>query len=63
MHIVTWINKMDAWGHIYSESNSHFWYEQSFRSPYLKDAIYRLKKLRELERKGCVADIKHIFEE
>jgi hypothetical protein len=63
MHIITWTNKMDAFGHIHPEDESKFWYEQSWRGPYLKDAAYRLKKLRQLESKGCVTNIKHIFEE
>ena len=63
MHIITWTNKMDSFGHIYDEADSNFWYEQSFRSPYLKDVLYRMKKLRWLEGKGCITNIKHIFEE
>jgi hypothetical protein len=63
MHIITWTNKMDAFGYTLGDSDSHRWYEQSYRSPYLKQAAYRLKKLRELEAKGCVTNIKHIFEE
>ena len=63
MHIITWTNKMDSWGRIYDEKDSKFWYQQSFTSPYIKQAAYRLKKLRELEVKGCITNIKHIFEE
>ncbi len=63
MHIITWTNKMDAWGHIYDEKDAKFWYTQTYMSPYIKQATYRLKKLRELEAKGCITNIKHIFEE
>ena len=63
MHIITWTNKMDSFGHIYDEKDSKFWYTQTWRGLYLKDAAYRLKKLRELEATGCISNIKHIFEE
>ncbi len=63
MHIITWTNKMDAFGHIYDEKDSKYWYEQSYRSPFIRQAAYRLKKLRELEARGCITNIKHIFEE
>jgi hypothetical protein len=63
MHIITWTNKMDSFGHIYDEKDSKYWYTQTYVSPYIKQAAYRLKKLRELEAKGCITNIKHIFEE
>ena len=63
MHIITWTNKTDSFGHIFDESESKFWYTQTWRGPYLKDAAERLKLLRELEADGCVSNIKHIFEE
>jgi len=63
MHIITWTNKMDAWGHIYNENDSKHWYQQSWSGMELKDALYRLKKLKYLEGKGCIINIKHIFEE
>ena len=63
MHIITWTNKMDAFGHIYDDKDSKYWYDQSYRSPYIKQAMYRMKKLIELERKGCITNLKHKFEE
>ena len=63
MHIITWTNKMDSFGHIYDEKESKFWYTQTWRGPYLKAALYRLKKLKWLESKGCITNVKHVFEE
>ena len=63
MHIITWINKTDSFGHIFDEADSKFWYTQTFGSPYLKDAVAKLEELRALEANGNVSNIKHIFEE
>ena len=63
MHIITWINKTDSYGHIYDEKDSKFWYTQTFGSPWLKDAIAKLEELKALEAKGNISNIKHIFEE
>ena len=59
-HTITWTNKMDSWGYV---SDQEQWYQQSWQGMLLKDALYRLKKLRYLEAKGCITNIKHIFEE
>ena len=63
MHIITWTNKTDSFGHIFDDSESKFWYTQTFGSPYLKDAIEKLAELKDLEVTGNIANIKHIFEE
>ena len=63
MHIITWTNKTDSFGHIFDESDSKFWYQQTFGSPWLKDAVAKLEELRALEASGNVSDIKHVFEE
>ena len=63
MHIITWTNKTDAWGHIYEEKDSKYWYQQSWRGMNIKDAFYRLNSLQYLESKGCITNIKHVFEE
>ena len=63
MHIITWTTKMDAFGFVYDENYSHLWYDQSYSSPSIKEAMYRMKRLMELERKGCITNLKHKFEE
>jgi hypothetical protein len=54
---------MDSFGHIYDEKDSKYWYTQTYVSPYIKEAMYRMKRLMELERKGCITNLKHKFEE
>jgi hypothetical protein len=63
MHIITWTNKTDSFGHIFDESDSKFWYNQSFASPWLEDAVAKLEELKALEAKGNISDVKHVFEE
>ncbi len=63
MHVITWTNKTDSFGHIFDESESKFWYTQTFGSPWLKDAVAKLEELKALEAKGNISNIKHIFEE
>ena len=63
MHIISWTNKTDSFGHIFSEADSKFWYTQTFGTPLLKEAIAKLKELRALEAKGNISSIKHNFEE
>ena len=60
MHIITWTNKMDSWGR---PTESKQWYQQTWRGMQFKEAAYRLQKLYELEAKGSITNIKHIFEE
>ncbi len=60
MHVVTWIDMMDAWGNIAPQSE---WKQKQWTGQFLKQALYRIKKLNWLKTKGKVADIKHIFEE
>ena len=63
MHVITWTNKTDAFGHIYDEKDSKFWYPQTWRGLQLEEALYRLKRLNELASKGYITNLKHIFEE
>ena len=63
MHIITWTNKTDSFGHIFHESESKLWYTQTFGSPWLKDAVAKLEELKALEAKGNISNIKHVFEE
>ena len=63
MHIITWINKTDSFGHIYDENDSKFWYNQSFRTPFFWGAVEKLRELRALEGKGNIINLKHVFEE
>jgi len=63
MHVITWTNKTDSFGHIFDEQESKFWYTQTFGSPYLKDAVAKLDELRALEATGNISNIKHVFEE
>ena len=63
MHIITWTNKTDSFGHIFDESDAKFWYTQTFGSPWLKDAVAKLEELKALEAKGNISNIKHVFEE
>ena len=63
MHIITWTNKTDAWGHIYDEKDSKRWYQQSWMGMEFKEALFRLKSLQHLERKGVITNIKHVFED
>jgi len=59
-HIITWTNKMDSWGRVRDPEQ---WYQQTWQGMKFKDAAYRLEKLRELEAKGCITNIKHVYEE
>ncbi len=52
MHVITWTNKTDSFGHIFDESESKFWYTQTFGSPWLKDAVAKLEELKALEASG-----------
>ena len=63
MHIITWTNKTDSFGHIFDESDSKFWYKQTFGTPWLKDAVAKLEELKSLERKGNISNIKHVFDD
>ena len=60
MHIVTWLNKMDAWGYVAPEAE---WTQHSWSGQTLKSALYRIEKLEWLKGKGKITNIKHIFEE
>ena len=51
---------MDSWGR---PTESKQWYQQTWRGMQFKEAAYRLQKLYELEAKGSITNIKHIFEE
>ena len=61
MHIITWTNKTDSFGHIFDESDSKFWYTQTFGSPYFWDAVDQLRKLHALEAAGKISDVKHEY--
>jgi hypothetical protein len=63
MHIITWINKTDSFGHIFDEADSKFWYKQTFGTPLLKDAVAKMEELKTLEANGNIINIKHIFRE
>ena len=63
MHIITWINKTDSFGHIFDKADSKFWYQQTFGTPLLRDAVAKMEELKTLEANGNIINIKHIFRE
>lgn len=63
MHIISWTNKTDSFGHIYPKAEDHRWYTQTWRGARFWDAIEKLRELKLLQASGNITNLKHIFEE